>query len=175
MDIVTHVEADHRSIETLLSRIEHTPPERREELVARLVPMLVAHETAEEQVLYPALGIIADQLEPTIQARLAEQAEAGELARQLEDLDPGSAELDPVLTRLAASVRRHAAAEEREVLPLVAEHEQTLDRPGLGARYERAKRTAPTHSHPGAPDRRPGNLLLGPVAALIDRVRDALR
>ena len=175
MGVFTHVEAGHRAVEALLSQIERTPPDLRGELFAQLVPMLVAHEVAEEEVLYPALRVVTDQVEPTIQARLAEQSEAEELLQQLEDLDPASAEFGSTFTRLSVAVRVHAAAEEHEVLPLIAELEQALDRPGLGARYEQAKRVAPTHPHPHAPDRPPGNLLLGPVAALVDRVRDALR
>jgi hypothetical protein len=34
---------------------------------------------------------------------------------------------------------------------------------------------APTHPHPNAPDTPPGNMVLGPVAALADRFRDAMR
>jgi hypothetical protein len=38
-----------------------------------------------------------------------------------------------------------------------------------------AKATAPTHPHPKAPNQPPGNILLGPIAAIIDRARDAAR
>jgi len=34
---------------------------------------------------------------------------------------------------------------------------------------------APTHPHPNAPDTPPGNMVLGAVAALADRFRDAMR
>ena len=47
------------------------------------------------------------------------------------------------------------------------------DRIELGKRYVKAKEAAPTHPHPHAPDSPPGNVVLGPVAALVDRVRDA--
>jgi hypothetical protein len=36
-----------------------------------------------------------------------------------------------------------------------------------------AKKVAPTHPHPHAPNSPPGNLAVGPVLALVDRVRDA--
>jgi hypothetical protein len=41
--------------------------------------------------------------------------------------------------------------------------------------YERAQQTAPTHPHPHAPDTPPGNLIVGSMTAVTDRVRDALR
>lgn len=47
------------------------------------------------------------------------------------------------------------------------------ERVELGRRYVKAKDAAPTHPHPHAPDTPPGNVVLGPVAALVDRVRDA--
>jgi hypothetical protein len=37
-----------------------------------------------------------------------------------------------------------------------------------------AKSTAPTRPHPHAPAAPPGNLLAGPVAAVVDRVRDVV-
>ena len=45
----------------------------------------------------------------------------------------------------------------------------------MGERYERAKASAPTHPHPHAPNTPPGNVVLGPIAALADRIRDAAR
>jgi hypothetical protein len=45
----------------------------------------------------------------------------------------------------------------------------------LGERYKQAKAAAPTHPHPHAPDTPPANVVSGPVTALADRVRDAIR
>ncbi len=44
----------------------------------------------------------------------------------------------------------------------------------LGARVEAVKKIAPTRPHPSAPDEPPGDKLLGPVAGLLDRMRDAV-
>ena len=41
----------------------------------------------------------------------------------------------------------------------------------LGQRYEKAKKAAPSHPHPHAPDSPPGNVVLGPIAAVFDKVR----
>jgi hypothetical protein len=40
---------------------------------------------------------------------------------------------------------------------------------------QEAKKAAPTRPHPRAPDEPPGNLISGPVAAVIDRGRDLMR
>ena len=44
----------------------------------------------------------------------------------------------------------------------------------LGARVEAVKKIAPTRPHPSVPDEPPGDKLLGPVAGLLDRMRDAV-
>lgn len=175
VDIVTMVETDHRAVQALMARVDSAPPEDRAALFVELLHLLVAHEVAEEQVLYPALRVVTDQVGPMIRERLHEQDEAERLLRRLEETDPGSDEFASTFGRLRQAVTAHAEAEEREVLPLIAELEQALDRPGMGARYAEAKRRAPAHPHPGAPNRPPGNLVTGPIAGLVDRVRDALR
>lgn len=40
---------------------------------------------------------------------------------------------------------------------------------------KRAYSSAPTRPHPSAPDTSPGNAIAGPVAALSDRIRGAVR
>lgn len=175
IDIITILEADHRAATALLARVEGAAPEERAAPFPELLRFLVAHEMAEEQVLYPALRVVTNQTEPMIQQRLEEQREAEDLLRRLEEADPSSPELGSLFGRLRQAVRAHAEAEELEVLPLLAELEQALDRPGMGARYVEAKRRAPTHPHPDAPDRPPGNLVAGPLVGLVDRVRDAFR
>lgn len=61
------------------------------------------------------------------------------------------------------------------MFPLLRQYEDIDTRRALARRYERALAAAPTHPHPHAPDTPPGNLLLGPIAAVLDRVRDAVR
>jgi hypothetical protein len=38
-----------------------------------------------------------------------------------------------------------------------------------------AEKAAPTHPHPQAPSKPPFNLVLGPIATIVDRVKDAAR
>lgn len=175
LDIVTLIETDHRATAALMAELEAAKPGRRRELFVKLVPFLVAHEMAEEQVVYPAIHTVTNAADPMIEARLTEQQEAERLLRTLEDLDPASDGFVARFAELREAVTAHAAAEESEVLPLLAELEQALDRPGMGARYQEAKRRAPEHPHPEAPQRPPGNLVAGPLTGLVDRIRDALR
>lgn len=48
-----------------------------------------------------------------------------------------------------------------------------LERMGSAARL--AESFAPTHPHPHGPDSALGNIAVGPMVAVIDRTRDALR
>jgi hypothetical protein len=95
--------------------------------------------------------------------------------KRLEGLDAESEEFRTGFVALRQAVLDHAAHEEAGALPLLRSSVDADELDRLGGRYETAKASAPTHPHPHAPDSPPGNLLLGPVAAVIDRVRDALR
>lgn len=173
LDIITLVEADHRAAEALMAEIESSEPGDRRDLFAQLVPFLVAHEMAEEQVVYPAVHTVTDAEDAMIERRLAEERYAKRLLRALEQPDPSSGAFASLFAELHQAVRAHAETEEAEVLPLVAELEQALDRPGMGSRYMAAKRRAPQRPHSGPPRRPPGNLVAGPLAGPVDRVRDA--
>jgi hypothetical protein len=76
---------------------------------------------------------------------------------------------------LREAVLRHAKAEESGAFIMLRQSEDANARTKLGAQYESAKASAPTHPHPHSPDTPPGNRIVGPVAALADKVRDAIK
>ena len=45
----------------------------------------------------------------------------------------------------------------------------------MGGKLAAAKKMAPTHPHPNAPNTPPGNLVGGVAAAVMDKARDALK
>ena len=45
----------------------------------------------------------------------------------------------------------------------------------MAKKMELARKAAPTHPHPHAPNTPPGNIAAGAVAAVVDKIRDALR
>lgn len=93
----------------------------------------------------------------------------------LEHLDPGSAEFTETFRKLRDAVLAHAQAEETTAFPLLEQTTTAQHRQALGDRYEKTKDSAPSHPHPHAPDTLPGNRVLGPIAALFDRARDAVQ
>lgn len=175
VDIVVLLDRDHRQVEEHLARFATTAPDRWADAFCELTELLVRHEVAEEEVVYPTLRRSAAGAEGIVAARIGEQSEAEELLAHMEKLEATSTEFADALARLRSAVLSHAQREEETVFPLLRQYEDVEERSAMARRYERAMAAAPTHPHPHAPDTPPGNLLLGPVAAVLDHVRDAVR
>jgi hemerythrin superfamily protein len=173
-DIVMLLERDHQSIEAMFSRFDAEPMSRWDQVFCDLTHTLVAHEVAEEQVVYPALRRDAPGGEQIADSCIHEQSAAEELLDVMERDGVEAPEFPTRLAELRRAVLAHAQHEEREVFPALRAVEDTGRRDEIGRRYERAKSMAPTHPHPHAPDTPPGNVTLGPVTALVDRMRDAM-
>jgi hemerythrin superfamily protein len=173
--IIDHLTADHQQIKVLFSDVMFVRPENRADTFRQLVAGLVQHEVAEEMVVYPEVRAAAGDEAAVVEPRLREQAEAEQMLAQMQSLDTRTPEFTAALTELSIAVINHAEAEERAVFPLLRSAGDPHKLFELGTRYERAKQSAPTHPHPHAPDTPPANKVLGPVTALFDRARDAVR
>jgi hemerythrin superfamily protein len=173
-DVVELLLADHEEAKTLLSRFEDVAPPERTSYFCEVVTDLVRHEVAEEHVVYPIIRQVSPEGKQEAKARIAEQSEAEELLAEMEKLDASSAEFTTKFIALRQAVLDHARSEEATTFPLLKEVEDAESRLALGGRYEYAKAKAPKHPHPHAPHTSPGNMILGPVAALFDKARDAV-
>lgn len=173
-DVVRLLKEDHRQVEVMLGRFDTIGAAEREDYFCNLTHELVRHEVAEETVVYPAVRKVpgGDQV---ADARIAEQSDAEELLAKMEKLDPKSAEFASDFATLKAAVLAHATAEEQTAFAMLDADVAPDKRRELGQRYVKAKEAAPTHPHPHAPDTPPGNTVLGPVAALVDKIRDAAK
>jgi hemerythrin superfamily protein len=171
-DVIQLLEADHRQVQQLLGRFDGISPAERESYFCEVVQELVKHEVAEEIVVYPALRQHASGGAAEADARIKEQSEAEEMLAKMDASSPAFA---ADFVKLRGAVLEHAQAEEGGAFVLLRQAEDVDARAKLGKRYEMAKATAPTHPHPHAPDTPPGNMVLGPVAAVLDRTRDAIK
>jgi hemerythrin superfamily protein len=172
--VVVLLGEDHQAVKTLLEQVGQ-PGVDQAELFNRLVHDLVTHEVAEEEIVYPAVRSHVPGGDQLAKERIAEQQRAEETLAAMEKMDANAPEFGQMLQTLKADVLAHAQAEETQVFPNL---ESSLDAghlQKLGTAYKLAKATAPTHPHPNAPNTPPGNILVGPIAAIIDRVRDAAR
>jgi len=166
---------DHQKAKGLLEAFDDLPVSSRNEAFCQITYTLVGHEVAEEEVLYPAVREHIPNGDELAGVRIEEQAAAEELLATMEKQDPESIDFMASFANLRDAVLEHAEAEEQAVFPPLASALDSDELRQLGERYEKAKASAPSHPHPHAPDTPPGNVVMGPVAAIFDRVRDAVR
>ena len=167
---------DHREVEGLFHQLDtaaDTTELRR--VTDQIITELVQHSVAEEEYLYPAFRAHLEGGDELADHEISEHAEAEKIMKQLESMDAGDDQFRPVLDKLISEVRHHMRDEEEDALPRLAEACTPSQLAELGAQVENAKRTAPTHPHPSAPDTPPLNKAVNASAGLVDRVRDALR
>jgi hemerythrin superfamily protein len=175
-DLVAVLVHDHREVEDMFAELERegTGLSRQRELVDRVIVELVRHSVAEEQYLYPATRKALPGGDDLADREIEEHAAAEEVMKQLDGMDPADPAFAGLVAQLIADIRGHVAEEEADLFPRLqaALRQDELDE--LGEKIQRAKKIAPTHPHPSAPDTPPMNKLGGPVLGLVDRVRDAL-
>ncbi|MFH0241546.1 hemerythrin domain-containing protein [Streptomyces sp. HK10] len=143
----------------------------------RLVRLLTAHETAEEEIVHPYARGAVEGGEEIVAARLAEERRTGRALLRLESVDcagPGRAAFLREFAALREEAEAHARAEERyEFLPLAAGSDPEWRR-AMARAVLAAESVAPARPYPAAV---PGgeDSAEGPFAAVVDRARDALR
>jgi hemerythrin superfamily protein len=174
-DVVDLLMAQHSLIRDLFEEVKTTRGQAQEEAFHRLRRMLAVHETAEEEVVHPAArreleggddGLVDD--------RLAEEHEAKKMLGELESLRPGEPDFLELLDKLRMAVLAHARSEERYEFMKLRENTEPATLRSMAAAVKAAETFAPTHPHAGV-ESATANLAAGPIAAVIDRVKDAVR
>ena len=178
MDAITMLREDHREVEKLFKRFEKAGPnahKTKRDLVDRIVEALSVHAAIEEQSFYPAVREAAPEVEDTVLESLEEHHIVKWTLSELDGMDPEHERFDAKVTVLIESVRHHVEEEEQEMFPLVRKAIGRKRLQEIGEAMEQTKKLAPTRPHPRAPDTPPGNVVAGPAAAVVDRVRSAGR
>lgn len=177
-DVIEILTTDHREVEQLFAELDRLrgaadeqAQSRRKDVAEQVTIELVRHAVAEEVALYPKVKEKVSEAEAERAKR--EHAAAEETMKRLEKLSPSDPGFEAELHTLMTEIREHVAQEEGEMFPhmRVIFSEQELVK--IGQQVEAVKKLAPTRPHPSAPDQPPGNLILGPIAGLFDRLRDA--
>lgn len=172
-DVIHILMEQHERIKALFAQLFSADGrDERHRTFLELRALLVVHETVEQIVLRP----VSEPLTPPglTERRTLEEKEATILLAELEDTDVGCELFDELLADLESVMLGHARAEEIEEFSPVVEHCSPAERAEMGRRVRAAERLAPTRPHPtlaGSPDRLRS---VGPLASLIDRVRDAV-
>jgi hemerythrin-like domain-containing protein len=184
-DVIDVLNQEHHEIEELFVRLEElagtrdAPDSAGERAEARLIAdqaiaELARHWHAEERHLYPAVRRHVPAIQSLADREVAEHAKAERNMKLLERLDPDDEEFWIRTEVLIGLIRAHVQVEEAEVFPGLRDAVPRELLVELGGRVERAQRGGPTHPHPAAPDRPPGNRLVTPATALVDRIRDMM-
>ena len=178
-DVVDVLTADHREFDRIFTELEglrgQTGPDaltRKRELVDEVTIGLVKHSVAEETQVYPRVEKQVDK-EQAEHAK-HEHAEAEETMKRLERMDPEDAQFDTEVQTLIREIRHHVQEEEGRMfteLRAAFSHDELVE---MAQKVESVKRIAPTRAHPMTPNEAGVRTALGPVASLLDHLRDAV-
>lgn len=108
-----------------------------------------------------------------MQAGLDEEDTAKQDLSQLDDMDPIVPEFLEKLARLKRDVLVHAEHEEREEFPALRVSYDADRLQKMATSVQAAEAAAPTRPHPGV-DSATVNLIAGPFAAIVGRIRDRM-
>lgn len=172
-NVVELLTDQHRHIEKLFDEVQSTAGEARSRAFAELRRMLSVHEAAEEIVTHP--NVTRHGGGDVVEARQQEEHEAKKLLASLDGMDPTSADFETGVARLRAMVLEHARNEEEQEFPLLLAEASPEELDKMAAAVKAAERIAPTHPHPRAGESAVVNAAVGPIVALVDKVRDAAR
>jgi hemerythrin superfamily protein len=171
-DVIRLLLEQHARIRTLFTDIHQAGGTARANAFAELRALLVVHETAEQLVLRPVSKRVAGQ--ELVEQRLAEEAEATKVLAKLEDMDANSPEFHELLTQFQADVNDHAEAEEQAEFPAVLAGCTAEERQKMGKMLTATENLAPTRPHPATAGSTTATVLTAPLAAIVDRTRDAI-
>jgi len=173
-DVIDLLQRQHAMIRDLFDEVERTSGDDRRDAFERLVRLLAVHETAEEEIVHPYARRVLPGGVEVVDDRLEEERAAKELLQHMDQAGVDDPNFMANLERLRSDVMAHARAEERyEFLQLRARTSEA-ERRTMAAGVKAAEAMAPTHPHPGVESAKK-NLLMGPPAAFMDRVRDVIR
>ena len=176
MNAIEVLTQDHRTVEQLFRQYHQAPTnERKGELVNQIIRELSVHAAIEEEILYPTVREALPDGDQLAQDGLQEHQAAKEILADLDKMSSDDAQFDHKVGQLMEDMEHHVQDEEGEMFPKLQQALGDDTLADIGQELEQAKKRAPTRPHPAAPDQPPGIKVAGPVAALLDRIRDKIQ
>jgi hemerythrin superfamily protein len=164
----------HHRVRQLLDAVQQAPADSRQQRFDELRELLAVHETAEELIVRPVTRTQVPGGDTVADARIAEENTSKDALAALEKLDAAGDDFVAVFAPFADEVRKHAHNEEEFEFPLLREHQDEKTLTAMRSALDKAEKLAPTRPHPSARSTT-ANVVLGPFAAIVDRVKDALQ
>lgn len=174
IDVIDFLIDQHREIRTMFDEVANASGGMKEEAFRRLVRLLAVHETAEEELVHPYARKTIENGDQVIDARLREENEAKQMLVRLDEMGVDHPDFHKYFQELREDVLAHADAEELHEFSKLREETSAAKLRAMSAGVKAAQAMAPTRPHPGV-ESMAKNLLLGPPAAIMDRVKDAIR
>jgi len=177
MDAITLLKNDHKTVEDLFKRYEKAGDRayvEKRAIVDRIIEELSVHAAIEEQFFYPVVRATVPETNDLALEALEEHHIVKWVLDELVDLSPEDERFDAKVTVLMENVRHHVGEEEDDLFPMVRDELGRNALTDLGDALEAARKTAPTRPHPRAGATPPGNLVIGPVVGVVDRIGDTV-
>ena len=150
MDALMLLTADHNRVRGLFARFETAKESddlaQMASLAGTIVQELEVHATLEEEIFYPAMQDLDEEIHETITEGIEEHRVAKRLMAEISALEPDTEEWAAKVTVLMENVEHHAGEEEKELFPKVRSATSADDRAALAERMEarKAELGAPT-------------------------------
>ena len=178
-DVVDLLAADHREFDAVFTQLEallgRTGPEdleRKRELVDEVTIGLVKHSVAEETQVYPEVQKKIDKDEAKHSKE--EHAEAEKTMKKLERMKADDPGFDGAVAELIQEIRHHVEEEESRMFTELRASFSRDELVKMAQKVEGVKKLAPTRPHPMTPNEGAIRTVVGPVASLLDHLRDAV-
>ncbi len=178
-DVVDLLSADHREFERIFQQLEalrgNADPasvQRKRELVDEVTIGLVKHSVAEETQVYPEVEKKIDKDEA--EHSKEEHAEAEETMKRLERMDADDPGFDSAVAELIREIRHHVEEEEGRMFTELRASFSRDELVKMAEKVESVKKIAPTRAHPMTPNEAGVRTVAGPLASLLDHLRDAV-
>jgi hemerythrin superfamily protein len=125
MDATKLLEADHRQVEALFTKISRAKGQERMPLIDELATSLQAHMELEEKVVYPAMKPVVGA--EHVQEGNTEHSLARSTLEEMVKLAPDKPGFEGALEAVKAGIEHHVKEEEGEVFPELRKDGKVLD------------------------------------------------
>jgi len=122
----TLIKRDHKKVEDLFARFEHsTKAEAKKRVAEQACAELEIHAQLEEEIFYPAVRKGLGE-EDTLEEAVEEHQQAKKIIGELKKMSIGDSALDGKFAELVECIQHHVREEEGELLPKVEESDMDL-------------------------------------------------
>jgi len=182
-DVFQVLRQDHDEVKAMLAELEEGPRAStgataeqlasRKRAVEAVIIEESKHEAAEQMYFWPAVERLGPDGQRVAEAGLEQEAEADPVLADLDRLQPDDEGFEARLAVFTAAARAHITYEEAHAWPLLRASISADEAQAIGDQITRAKKLAPTRPHPHVPPQPGAVKSAGPVAGVVDRLRDA--